>query len=199
MLQVRRKGFTLIELLVVMAIIAILAAMIFPIFTSAKESARRTQCISQLKQIGAATISYADDYGGRLPPLGAPNWGTMSILTSRLKRYVGNSDRIWLCPSDHGYKPQNVTPSFYAVYGSSYLYNGFIYSSGSVTGNTINTAKTVSGCRSPMKLILYWDWVSHPTGSTWVQNAAFGDGHVKGLNYATLADGVNNITATLFQ
>ena len=58
----RYKGFTLIELLVVIAIIAILAAILFPVFAQARESARKTTCISNMKQIGLAITMYIGDY-----------------------------------------------------------------------------------------------------------------------------------------
>jgi prepilin-type N-terminal cleavage/methylation domain-containing protein len=57
-----RKGFTLIELLVVIAIIAILAAILFPVFAQAKEMAKKTACLSNLKEIGTATKMYLTDY-----------------------------------------------------------------------------------------------------------------------------------------
>ena len=57
-----RKGFTLIELLVVIAIIAILAAILFPVFAQAREQARSTACLSNMKQIGLALKMYAQDY-----------------------------------------------------------------------------------------------------------------------------------------
>jgi prepilin-type N-terminal cleavage/methylation domain-containing protein/prepilin-type processing-associated H-X9-DG protein len=57
-----RRGFTLIELLVVIAIIAILAAILFPVFAQAREKARQTTCLSNLKQLGTATIMYVQDY-----------------------------------------------------------------------------------------------------------------------------------------
>jgi prepilin-type N-terminal cleavage/methylation domain-containing protein/prepilin-type processing-associated H-X9-DG protein len=61
----RRTGFTLIELLVVIAIIAILAAILFPVFAQAREKARQTSCLSNLKQIGLASMMYAQDYDER--------------------------------------------------------------------------------------------------------------------------------------
>ncbi|NLO04745.1 MAG: prepilin-type N-terminal cleavage/methylation domain-containing protein, partial [candidate division WS1 bacterium] len=63
----RRKGFTLIELLVVIAIIAILAAILFPVFARAREKARQTSCLSNLKQISLAVIMYTQDYDDRMP------------------------------------------------------------------------------------------------------------------------------------
>jgi prepilin-type N-terminal cleavage/methylation domain-containing protein/prepilin-type processing-associated H-X9-DG protein len=58
----RRPGFTLIELLVVIAIIAILAAILFPVFAQAREAARKTSCLNNTKQIGAAVQMYLQDY-----------------------------------------------------------------------------------------------------------------------------------------
>jgi prepilin-type N-terminal cleavage/methylation domain-containing protein/prepilin-type processing-associated H-X9-DG protein len=63
-----RKAFTLIELLVVIAIIAILAAILFPVFGRARENARRSSCMSNLKQIGLGTMQYAQDYDEKLYP-----------------------------------------------------------------------------------------------------------------------------------
>ncbi|MCD6359685.1 MAG: prepilin-type N-terminal cleavage/methylation domain-containing protein [Armatimonadetes bacterium] len=61
----RHKGFTLIELLVVIAIIAILAAILFPVFAKAREKARQTSCLSNVKQMMLAWMQYAQDYDER--------------------------------------------------------------------------------------------------------------------------------------
>lgn len=63
----RAAGFTLIELLVVIAIIAILAAILFPVFAQAKEAAKKTSCLSDLKQVGLAMALYGNDFDGGYP------------------------------------------------------------------------------------------------------------------------------------
>ena len=65
--QTARGGFTLIELLVVIAIIAILAAILFPVFAGAREKARQTTCLSNMRQIGLATKIYQQDYDEAFP------------------------------------------------------------------------------------------------------------------------------------
>ncbi len=80
-----KKAFTLIELLVVIAIIAILAAILFPVFAQAKLAAKKTQAISNAKQIGTATLIYSGDYDDifpmAVPPnVAANNWRTGSWL-----------------------------------------------------------------------------------------------------------------------
>jgi prepilin-type N-terminal cleavage/methylation domain-containing protein/prepilin-type processing-associated H-X9-DG protein len=64
-----RRAFTLIELLVVIAIIAILAALLFPVFAQAREKARQTSCLSNLKQLGTAMVMYSQDYDELFPPV----------------------------------------------------------------------------------------------------------------------------------
>ena len=66
----KSRAFTLIELLVVIAIIAILAAILFPVFAQAKEAAKKTQCLSNLKQIGLGATMYATDSDDLLPATG---------------------------------------------------------------------------------------------------------------------------------
>ncbi len=91
----RQRGFTLIELLVVIAIIAILAAILFPVFAQAREKARQTQCLSNLKQVGTGVLMYANDYDNRVPIF---CFGEGYQLATRLLPYTKNRD-IFRCPS----------------------------------------------------------------------------------------------------
>jgi len=95
-----RRGFTLIELLVVIAIIAILAAILFPVFARAREKARQTSCLSNVKQLSLGMMQYAQDYDELLPRYsdrdcagGRHNWNVV------IYPYVRN-DQVFRCPSD---------------------------------------------------------------------------------------------------
>jgi prepilin-type N-terminal cleavage/methylation domain-containing protein/prepilin-type processing-associated H-X9-DG protein len=89
------RGFTLIELLVVIAIIAILAAILFPVFAKARDKARQSSCLSNLKQIALASLGYAQDYDEAFAAhlgFGGKAWPTLLVP------YV-KSTQIFQCPS----------------------------------------------------------------------------------------------------
>lgn len=99
--RVKPKGFTLVEILIVLAIVGILAAILFPVFGSVRANARATACSSNLKQIGLAMLLYAGDHNGYLPrasfPPGAqrPRCGWPDYFF----RYARNA-KIFQCPED---------------------------------------------------------------------------------------------------
>lgn len=96
-----RRGFTLIELLVVIAIIAILAAILFPVFARAREKARQTSCLSNLKQIAQAELMYENDYSEYTAGVYSVPWNTSQSLytwVDMLMPYVKN-EQMWVCPS----------------------------------------------------------------------------------------------------
>jgi prepilin-type N-terminal cleavage/methylation domain-containing protein/prepilin-type processing-associated H-X9-DG protein len=117
----KRKGFTLIELLVVIAIIAILAAILFPVFARAREAARQSSCVSNLKQLGTALQMYTQDFDEALPGAapynaGSPygHWvlawnngagqnagqpGPFPVDQGAIYSYIKNAG-VYMCPSD---------------------------------------------------------------------------------------------------
>src|SRR5574340_877793 len=84
--MVRRRGFTLIELLVVIAIIGILAAMLFPVFARARESARKTQCLANVKNIALAVQMYLTDWDY------TPPWERRAEVVQWFRSYCDNEE-----------------------------------------------------------------------------------------------------------
>jgi prepilin-type N-terminal cleavage/methylation domain-containing protein len=112
-MQRRDRAFTLIELLVVIAIIAILAAILFPVFAQAREKARQTACLSNMKQIGTAVMMYAQDYDEMY--VSAWRWyaaanGPRVRFGQMLYPYIKNKG-VFECPSFNNYVAlSNVNP-----------------------------------------------------------------------------------------
>ena len=129
-----RRGFTLIELLVVIAIIAILAAILFPVFARAREKARQTSCLSNLKQSGLAILMYAQDYDERYNlAYTAPTTGTMHW--PKLLEPYHNNVEIYECPSD----PDPWSTGGYLL---SYIANYSLFQPGTVpAGSTVAPVK----------------------------------------------------------
>jgi prepilin-type N-terminal cleavage/methylation domain-containing protein len=92
------RGFTLIELLVVIAVIAILAAILFPVFAQAREKARQTACLSNMRQMSMAVQMYTQDYDESLP-LAATATATGFLNWHHLVDPYVKNQQVWVCPS----------------------------------------------------------------------------------------------------
>jgi general secretion pathway protein G len=141
----RTAAFTLVELLTVIAIIAVLAALLFPVFATARGKAREITCLSNLRQIGMAIKMYAQDYDELYPWAVDPTdkmtpviWSQhpefqaqipfMPYMHEALQPYV-KSPNIFACPADTGYTvedftgvPLDATPTSFKKFGTSYNY-----------------------------------------------------------------------------
>ncbi len=178
-----KRGFTLIELLVVIAIIAILAAILFPVFARAREKARQSSCINNLKQIGLATMMYVQDYD-EMFPLGwsraqtADECHTMCAMTlptlESINSYVKNR-QIWVCPNDKTRDPwtSSMTP-LQGQHRISYW-------------NMLSRFQELSTIERPAEVNLFYDHINswaawttnHGTGQDTPVHVCYVDGHVK--------------------
>ncbi len=140
-----RTGFTLIELLTVIAILAILAGLLFPVFMTARGKAREITCVSNLRQIGLAIRMYAQDYDELYPWAVDPTdkytpeiWFSypefqaqipfMPMIHETLQSYI-RSRELFRCPADTGYDVEDFNgialdarPTSFEKFGTSYNY-----------------------------------------------------------------------------
>jgi prepilin-type N-terminal cleavage/methylation domain-containing protein len=134
-LAMRKRGFTLIELLVVIAIIAILAAILFPVFARAREAARKSTCISNLRQIGTSLMMYVQDYDEVYPvinqeadriPQQQPHvtggfGGSFPFLVDVLLPYTKN-EGLFRCPTLNDTPKRDANGYIQNGSGGSYAY-----------------------------------------------------------------------------
>ena len=176
-----KKGFTLIELLVVIAIIAILAAILFPVFAQAREKARQTTCLSNMKQMGLGITLYASDYDdcticvdeAENPLPGEPECKWYDKLMPYIK-----SEKLLTCPSMQ--KDSTLVKTSYIINGL--CSNGLPMSTFTYPSEQICISERQRN---------YADEDYHVASKNWLDNAAnviAYDRHGKGANY-TFVDG----------
>ena len=185
------RAFTLIELLVVIAIIAILAAILFPVFAQAREKARQTSCLSNLKQYALANLMYVQDYDETFPYSAYLNGTCVATFYWEVAPYVKN-DQITRCPSED--KAMDVqalvgapcagTPPF-----TSYTANSALFTNGFYPGAT---PVALAAIGSVSETIMHYDGnTAFGPANSQLQlvqarhqsmfDASFADGHAKAI------------------
>jgi prepilin-type N-terminal cleavage/methylation domain-containing protein/prepilin-type processing-associated H-X9-DG protein len=177
----RDDGFTLIELLVVIAIIAILAAILFPVFAKAREKARQTTCMGNMKQIGTALTLYAQDNEETLPFQavdGVPDFANPKTQPNYLKALIPylKTTQVFSCPSALPPFPgQELTQ----------------YSDSSYMGNAVVLGKTIGEAPDPADIIYLQEHLAH-TSYAWLRPALSDENHAWGWAWSsTLAGGTS--------
>lgn len=180
-MKVKTTAFTLIELLVVIAIIAILAAILFPVFGMAKVAAKKTQCMSNMRQIGIGLMMYADDFDEVFPESTHTGGGSPArCWIFQLKPYVRNCDDIRICPSDpNGHKRLEAQ-------GTSYILSDWIVSGGVDLYGDELPAPPISSFPRPSETISTYI-IADPVGSN--QNFSHMQDHTHSRNWFRQNDG----------
>lgn len=209
----RTEGFTLIELMVVLAIISLLAALLFPVFAEARENARTRACISQLRQLGQSTLLYLPDWNDTYPLAGyvstnPQNQRCLMTLYHELVPYIKDK-QIVLCPSDGD--PVDVQAIFSQVMPlcpamgfrySSYMANWCVFETGDLLPGMVHPPVSQAQLEFPAETVLYYDAVMGglPSLTPYIQGrhteqvaANFADGHARPLKsrkgYGTITRG----------
>jgi len=140
-----KRGFTLIELLVVIAIIAILAAILFPVFARAREKARISSCINNVRQLGVGMAMYRSDNDGRMPWdwYQAEDTNICYRWIQVIYTYAGNNDQIFQCPTNPTRTDVDWAPPYTTLRPFSSYYYCHYYLAGESEGEVRDTASTI--------------------------------------------------------
>lgn len=168
-----RSGFTLIELLVVIAIIAILTAILFPVFGRARENARRSSCQSNLKQLGLSALQYSQDYDEALPRSNYGNWssdtqGANVKWMDVVYPYVKN-EQVFNCPSDPAARLYR-----YSTNGAAHHdYGSYAINSTHWSGNT--AADQTTNSPSADNTVMLQACLADPARTVWITDGSHHD------------------------
>ncbi|MHB1457677.1 MAG: DUF1559 family PulG-like putative transporter [Armatimonadota bacterium] len=146
----RNNGFTLIELLVVIAIIAILAAILFPVFAKAREAARATSCLSNMKQLGTAFQMYMNESDQLLP---VPHWEASRGNDWGTEGYTGHAPVAWW-----GGTADYIMNHTWRAQLEPYVKSGAIFKCPSDSGSVWGTTKTVADPNQRFTSYHYRHW-----------------------------------------